>query len=82
MPTVHPWLQRHREFLVGVERWFESIRRKHSGEMQCGRGCAPCCRGLFDISLPDALLHDCRRDATVFIASIIADFESYWKPIL
>jgi Fe-S-cluster containining protein len=24
--------------------------------MQCGRGCAQCCHGLFDISLPDALL--------------------------
>jgi Fe-S-cluster containining protein len=24
--------------------------------MQCGRGCALCCHGLFDISLPDALL--------------------------
>jgi Fe-S-cluster containining protein len=23
--------------------------------MQCGRGCALCCHGLFDISLPDAL---------------------------
>jgi Fe-S-cluster containining protein len=49
-------MQRHREFLEGVERWFASVRRKHAGQMQCGRGCAQCCHGIFDISLPDAVL--------------------------
>ncbi len=38
-----------------AERWFASIREKYADRMQCGRGCALCCHGLFDISLPDAL---------------------------
>lgn len=33
---------------------FRSIRRKYAGQMQCGRGCARCCHGLFDISTADA----------------------------
>ena len=53
---AHPWLQRHLEFLKGIEGWFGSVRSRHEGQMQCGRGCALCCRGLFDISLPDALV--------------------------
>ncbi len=52
----HPWMKRHKEFLAGVDGWFRSVRRKHANQMQCGRSCALCCRGLFDISLPDALL--------------------------
>ncbi len=52
----HPWMKRHKEFLAGVDAWFASVRQKQAGQMQCGRGCALCCRGLFDISLPDALM--------------------------
>ncbi len=38
-----------------VDSWFASVRARHAGEMQCGRGCCLCCYGLFDISVPDAL---------------------------
>ncbi len=48
-------MKRHKEFLSGVEAWFASVRGKQGNQMQCGRGCALCCRGLFDISLPDAV---------------------------
>lgn len=49
-------MDRHVEFLAGVEEWFARLRSKQGGRMKCGRGCSLCCRGLFDISLPDALL--------------------------
>jgi len=52
----HPWMKRHKEFLAGVDGWFASVRCKHANHVMCGRGCALCCRGLFDISLPDALV--------------------------
>jgi Fe-S-cluster containining protein len=48
-------MKRHRQFLADVGRWFDSVRRTQGDRMQCGRGCALCCHGLFDISLPDAL---------------------------
>ena len=38
-----------------VDGWFDSICTRYATEMQCGRGCALCCHGLFDISLPDAV---------------------------
>ncbi len=53
---THPWMRRHKEFLAGIDVWFGSVRRKYAKQMQCGRGCVLCCRGLFDISFPDALL--------------------------
>jgi len=51
---MHPWLKRHRELLLAVDTRVGSIRSRYAAETRCRRGCALCCRGLFDISLPDA----------------------------
>ena len=53
---MHGWMRKHRAFLEEVDAWFGEVRARHDGQMLCGRGCALCCHGLFDISLPDALL--------------------------
>jgi hypothetical protein len=45
----------HKRLLRNIDAWFASVRRTQASQMQCGRGCALCCYGLFDISLPDAL---------------------------
>jgi Fe-S-cluster containining protein len=45
----------HGKLLRNIDAWFASVRRTQASQMQCGRGCALCCYGLFDISLPDAL---------------------------
>src|SRR5262245_25530447 len=45
----------HKKLLHNIDAWFASVRRSQASQMQCGRGCALCCHGLFDISLPDAL---------------------------
>src|SRR5262245_8699362 len=38
-----------------IDDWFKTIREKYSTHMQCDKGCAMCCHGLFDISLADAV---------------------------
>lgn len=48
-------MQRYGRQLRNLDAWFQSIRKKHAGKMACGQGCARCCYGLFDISLPEAL---------------------------
>jgi len=49
-------ISRYLRTLRGVDQWFFRVAGRHSGKIQCGRGCAACCRGLFDITLLDALL--------------------------
>jgi len=46
--------KRYAQLVREIDGWFGSIRARYAGRMQCGRGCALCCHGLFDISLPDA----------------------------
>jgi len=38
-----------------LDAWFRSVQIQNAAQMQCGPGCAQCCHGLFDISLPDAV---------------------------
>jgi Fe-S-cluster containining protein len=49
-------LRKHEEWLKNLDAWFQSIRSAQASRMQCANGCARCCHGLFDVSLPDALL--------------------------
>jgi Fe-S-cluster containining protein len=53
---MHPWIQRHRQFLREIEAWYVKVRASQGQQMQCGNGCALCCHGVFDISVADALL--------------------------
>ncbi len=53
---LHSSLQKHNSLANYLDKWFRLIRDKYADQMQCGCGCAQCCHGLFDISLPDALL--------------------------
>jgi Fe-S-cluster containining protein len=48
-------LSKHQETRRRLDDRFRRIRVKYADRMQCGRGCARCCHGLFDVSLPDAL---------------------------
>jgi Fe-S-cluster containining protein len=49
-------MQEYRKLLQDVDHWFSHILTSHAGRMQCRQGCALCCYGLFDISLPDAVV--------------------------
>ena len=44
----------YREILKRIDSKFHQIQNLHGRQMQCGKGCAMCCHGLFDISLADA----------------------------
>ena len=48
-------LERYGELLREVDRWFSGCVRRHGDLIACGRGCSACCRGLFDITILDAL---------------------------
>jgi Fe-S-cluster containining protein len=41
--------------LRDVDLWFQNCCRNHSNQILCRNGCSSCCRGLFDITLLDAL---------------------------
>ena len=48
-------MRRYLRLMREMDGWFASVLMKHSDQMQCGKGCALCCYGLFDISLADAV---------------------------
>jgi Fe-S-cluster containining protein len=53
---MHEWMKRHLAFLEENGEWFARVFATYPDQMQCGRGCALCCHGLFDISFADAFL--------------------------
>lgn len=48
-------LREYRQLLAAVDAWFGHCRPLTGGGPGC-RGCAECCRGLFDVTLLDAAL--------------------------
>jgi len=49
-------LEKYTVLLKSVDRWFARSAATAGDAVQCGKGCSSCCRGLFDITLLDALL--------------------------
>ena len=48
-------LDRYGSLLGEVDDWFAGCLGRHGDRISCNRGCSDCCRGLFDITLLDAL---------------------------
>ena len=48
-------LDRYGELLGEVDAWFRRCLEQHPELIACRNGCSECCRGLFDITLLDAL---------------------------
>lgn len=48
-------LNRYGELLQEVDRWFSDTLAAHPDLIACRPGCSACCRGLFDITVLDAL---------------------------
>ncbi|MBT1071671.1 YkgJ family cysteine cluster protein [Pelotalea chapellei] len=48
-------LERYGTLLREVDSWFKACLLNHGEQISCGAGCSACCRGLFDITLLDAL---------------------------
>ena len=49
------YLNKYRELLESLDVWFRSIQTLYPDQILCKPGCAQCCHGLFDVSLPDVL---------------------------
>jgi Fe-S-cluster containining protein len=51
------FLEDYKTLLARIDDWFDrSLAAAGPGQIACARGCSACCRGLFDITLLDALL--------------------------
>lgn len=48
-------LDRYGELLNEVDAWFARSVSRYPENISCHKGCSACCRGLFDITLMDAL---------------------------
>ncbi len=48
-------LKKYAALLASVDHWFASCIAYSPSDIACGSGCSECCRGLFDITLLDAL---------------------------
>ena len=48
-------LKRYGDLLCEVDAWFHGCVVRHPQQITCHAGCSSCCRGLFDITLLDAL---------------------------
>jgi Fe-S-cluster containining protein len=48
------FLRKHKGLAWRLDEWFRALQAKHANRMKCRQGCAQCCYGLFDVSLPDA----------------------------
>ena len=46
---------RYGTLLHEVDNWFATCLLTHASKIACHQGCSSCCRGLFDITLLDAL---------------------------
>lgn len=54
--TPGKWFEAYRNYLTGIEAAFEAARAVHPSPNPCKPGCGACCRGIFNISLADAVL--------------------------
>lgn len=54
MTRISLVLNAYRQLQQRIDAWFAQVLRQFPDAIQCARGCAQCCRGLFDISLLDA----------------------------
>jgi len=55
METFSRLIRTHDQLIRSLDDWFRRIKAGHPDQIQCGPGCTDCCRGLFDIYLPDAV---------------------------
>lgn len=56
LKLYHDLTTRYRELLEEVDGWFDRSAGLFPDQIHCTAGCSHCCRGLFDITLLDAIL--------------------------
>lgn len=86
-------LQRYGSLLHEVDSWFTDCLQRYANDIACARGCSACCRGLFDITvldalylrqgfdqLPETVRSDVRRKARIRLDSITARWPAFTSP--
>ncbi|HIJ96944.1 MAG TPA: YkgJ family cysteine cluster protein [Desulfuromonadales bacterium] len=81
--------------LRDVDTWFHTCSQSHPEHILCRDGCSSCCRGLFDVTLldalylkqgvdllPAALQHDIMRAAESRLSSLSYQFPFFIEPWL
>jgi len=92
---VQDIFERYGSLLREVDAWFARNLQAHSARITCHRGCSACCRGLFDITLLDALYlrhgfdqlassvqHDVREKSRARLEPISARWPEFKAPWL
>lgn len=54
-PEIFHILDRYGALLAEVDAWFRRCMEAFPDDIRCNAGCSDCCRGMFDITLTDAL---------------------------
>jgi Fe-S-cluster containining protein len=84
---VQDIFDRYASLLREVDLWFAACLAHHPAKIACGRACSACCRGLFDITLLDALFlrsgfdrlpQDVRMAVRIKAMSRLEDISSRW----
>jgi Fe-S-cluster containining protein len=86
-------LDRYSRLLQEVDDWFAVCAQGREELITCARGCSSCCRGLFDITLLDALYlrsgfdllpeatqESVRAQASARLDALTADFPAFISP--
>ncbi len=55
-PSLQEIVAQYQALLETVDAWFFRSQLAFPSDVRCARGCAACCRGLFDITLLDGFL--------------------------
>lgn len=89
-PLLAETLCSYRKLLDEVDRWFSAVVQSYPDLVRCTQGCSECCRGLFDITLLDALMlrkgflsldRDRRREVTARCREILERLEQVWQGV-
>lgn len=94
-PAIQDLLERYGLLLDEVDQWFAQCRQNYGEQIACHDGCSSCCRGLFDITLLDAIYlksgfdllgseeqDTIRQNAAVRLASINSTHPGFSAPWL
>jgi Fe-S-cluster containining protein len=80
-------IDQYGNLLKEVDAWFTRAAAAHPEQIMCGKGCSGCCRGLFDITLLDALylqqgflkLSETIREGVLAKAGLrVSDIKAQW----
>lgn len=88
--TIETILSDYSLLLAQVDSWYSTCQAAFPEDIRCGQGCSDCCRGLFDITLLDAVFiktgfdrlpEDARRRAALKAERRLAGLKGIWPEL-